>query len=107
MRSDQAALSGSSVTGESPYGLCVFRFQAEDGIIWYGHQGRWEGLLTDLFVEPDSQTVVVFVMNGVGRSNTGKGVDGKAEKALLHIYPWLLQPPKMTDDGLGFVVEEE
>ena len=105
MRTDQAALPGSSVTGSSPYGLCVYRFTASDGVVWYGHQGRWEGMLADLFVEPDTQTVVVFVMNGVGRSGNGGEVDAKAERALLHISPWL-DSSGLLDDGMGFVVEE-
>ena len=105
MRTDQAALPGSSVTGSSPYGLCVYRFTASDGVVWYGHQGRWEGMLADLFVEPDTQTVVVFVMNGVGRSGNGGEVDAKAERAFLHISHWL-DSSGLLDDGMGFVVEE-
>ena len=106
MRADQSRVSGSSVTGSSPYGLCVYRFEDENGVIWYGHQGRWEGLQVDLFAEPDTQTVVVMVMNGVGRSGAGGEVDAKFLRALQHISPWL-EAPGLADDGLGFEVEDE
>ena len=106
MRADQSALSGSTVTGSSPYGLCVYRFPDDHGVTWYGHQGRWEGLQADLFVEPDTQTVVVMVMNGVGRSGAGGEVDAKFLRVLQHIAPWL-DAPGLADDGLGFEVEDE
>ena len=48
MGQDQATRIDSTVTGESPYGLCTLRYEVE-GVTWYGHQGRWMGLLTDLF----------------------------------------------------------
>ena len=89
MRLDQATLPGSSVTAESPYGLCVDRFTNTDGITWYGHQGRWEGLLTDLFFEPETQTVVVMVMDGVQGSNNGFGLHRRAEDALNYASAWV------------------
>lgn len=104
MRADQAALPGSSVTGESPYGLGLYRFTAEDGVTWYGHQGRWEGLLVDAFVEPLTQTTVVFVMNGVTRS--GGEVDRKAERALLQVSSWL-QTADMEEDSFVVIDDEE
>ena len=105
MLQDQSLLPGSTVTASSPYGLCALRFTGDDGETWYGHQGRWEGLLTDLFVKPDSGAVVVFVMNGVGRSGTGKEIDAKAERTLHYVLPWL-SSLSILDDGMGFVVED-
>lgn len=104
MRQDQTSLPGSSVKGESPYGLCMYRFTGEDGVSWWGHQGRWEGLLVDLFVEPKSHTAVVFVMNGVKRSGAGE-VDAKAARALLRVDEWLKAIEGRED--IGFVVEDE
>ena len=104
MRADQRTVRGSTVTGESPYGLAVYRFTDADGRAWYGHQGRWEGLLADLFVDPDSRTAVVLVMNGVGRSGSGE-LDGKAERALLLAGQWL--EAKAVYAPGSFVVDEE
>ena len=89
MRLDQASLPGSSVTADSPFGLCVRRFTNTDGIAWYGHQGRWEGLLTELFFEPDTQTVVVLVLDGVQPSNNGFGLHRRAEDALCFASAWV------------------
>ncbi|MBR0218223.1 MAG: beta-lactamase family protein [Clostridia bacterium] len=105
MRADQRTVRGTTVTGESPYGLGVYRFTASDGRTWYGHQGRWVGMLTDLFVEPDTRTAVVLVMNGVGRSGSGE-LDAKAERALLRVGQWL--EVGFSDEGPGsFVVDED
>ncbi|MBR6187007.1 MAG: beta-lactamase family protein [Clostridia bacterium] len=88
MRMDQSTLLDSSVTGESPYGLCTLRYEVE-GVTWYGHQGRWMGLLTDLFYEPISQTVLVFVMNGTPKGAMGRDVNLRVENAMIEIRPWL------------------
>ena len=103
MRADQARVPGSSVTGDSPYGLNMYRYTAEDGLCWYGHQGRWQGLLVDLFVEPGSGTAVVFVMNGVGRSGAGE-MDAKAARALARVGQWLRE---QADTEGSFVVEDD
>ena len=104
MRADQSTIPGSSVTGFSPYGLCVSRFEAEDGVTWYGHQGRWKGLQVDVFFEPASRATLVFVMNGVSRSGN-KEVDAKAERAMLLVSGWL-DAPEEPEIG-AFVVEDE
>ncbi len=105
MRADQRTVRGTTVTGESPYGLGVYRFTASDGRTWYGHQGRWVGMLTDLFVEPETRTAVALVMNGVGRSGSGE-LDAKAERILLRVGQWL--DGGMETDGPGsFVVDED
>lgn len=105
MRADQRTVRGTTVTGESPYGLGVYRFTASDGRVWYGHQGRWAGMLTDLFVEPNTRTAVALVMNGVGRSGSGE-LDAKAERILLQVGQWL--EGGFSDEGPGsFVVDED
>ncbi len=105
MRADQRNVRGSTVTGESPYGLGMYRFTASDGRIWYGHQGRWEGLLTDLFTDPDTGTAVVMVMNGAARSGAGE-VDAKAERVLLRVGQWLEAGESGNPPG-SFVVDED
>ena len=105
MRADQRTVRGTTVTVESPYGLNIYRFTASDGRTWYGHQGRWQGLLADLFVEPDSHTAVVLVMNGVGRSGSGE-LDGKAERVLLLAGQWLDAGAVKAAPG-SFVVDDD
>ena len=105
MRADQRTVRETTVTGESPYGLAVYRFIASDGRTWYGHQGRWQGLLTDLFVEPETHTAVVLVMNGVGRSGSGE-LDAKAERVLLLVGQWLDAGAVKAAPG-SFVVDED
>ncbi len=105
MRADQRLVPGSTVTGESPYGLAMYRFTASDGLEWYGHQGRWEGLLADLFVEPRSNTAAVLVMNGVARSGAGE-LDARAERVLLLVGEWL-ETAAVTAGPGGFVVDED
>ena len=61
-------------------------------------------MLTDLFVDPDSRTAVVLVMNGVGRSGSGE-LDGKAERALLLAGQWL--EAKAVYAPGSFVVDED
>lgn len=62
---DQSLIQNSSVTGQSPYGLSVHRLQDETlPDTWYGHQGGWEGLVSDLYFEPFTQTTVVLIANG-------------------------------------------
>ena len=100
MRQDQRLLPGSSVTGESPYGLCVCRVEI-GGRTWYGHQGRWEGLLADLFWEPYSETVVVFLMNGLGVSFSGKEIATRPERAIAYISRWI------EDMEPSYIVVEE
>ncbi len=87
MISDQSLIPDSTVTGESPYGLCVCRNQVGD-TMWYGHQGRLAGLLIDVFMEPESQTVIVFVMNGVGGTN-GREVSDRMESVMALVETWI------------------
>ncbi|MBR3739846.1 MAG: beta-lactamase family protein [Clostridia bacterium] len=105
MRADQRTVRGTTVTVESPYGLGMYRFTAEDGRTWYGHQGRWAGMLTDLFVDPDARTAVVLVMNGVSRSGSGE-LDAKAERALLLAGKWLDEGGLQAAPG-SFVVDDD
>ena len=102
MRLNQSLLPGSSVTSDSPYGLCVSHFTDQNGVTWYGHQGRWEGLLTDLFFEPETQTVVVLVLDGVKAANNGQGLHPRAEDALEYAGRWVREA-----ESDSYVVKEE
>ncbi|MBR1585887.1 MAG: beta-lactamase family protein [Clostridia bacterium] len=103
MQMDQARFAGSSVTGESPYGLNTYRYPL-GGVTWYGHQGWWSGRLVDLFYEPISRTAVVLVMNGSSRTvgTVDREVAAQMEQTLAYISPWvepLLQDLPLIDDG--------
>lgn len=103
MRQDQSTLPGSSVTGKSPYGLNTYRFEL-DGRRWYGHQGWWDGRLTDLFYEPETGTGVVLVMNGIHHrpGTVDAAVAARMEWTLQYAARWL---GPAVDDLL--VVEDE
>ena len=64
MQEDQRFQPGSSVTGESRYGLGMQRVTDAYGNVWYGHQGMMDGLSSDLFYLPEKDLVVTVIANG-------------------------------------------
>lgn len=64
MMSDQRTIPGSSVSAESRYGLCVARVDHLPGGAWYGHQGRWQGLSSNAYFQPDTGLSIVIIANG-------------------------------------------
>lgn len=64
MMQDQSTVEGSSVTGESPYGLCLTRVEGMPGGTWYGHQGMWQGLTSNAYFQPDTGLCVAIIANG-------------------------------------------
>ena len=69
MEQDQAALPGSSVTGESRYGLSLARVTGLTGGTWYGHQGLKDGLSADAFYQRETGLAVVVIGNGYAPMN--------------------------------------
>lgn len=63
MMSSQKGLGDVRI--DSPYGLCVHRVATllEDRMI-YGHQGRSDGTLCNLYFEPQSHLVFTLITNG-------------------------------------------
>ena len=63
MRSSQMGLG--DVTVDSPYGLCVNRVDnlLDDRLV-YGHQGLSDGILCNLYFEPESHLVFAMITNG-------------------------------------------
>ncbi|MBQ8654322.1 MAG: beta-lactamase family protein [Clostridia bacterium] len=63
MTSSQQGKGG--VTADSPYGLCVHRAAdlLPDRMV-YGHQGRSDGVLCNLYWEPESGFVFALITNG-------------------------------------------
>ena len=53
------------VTVDSPYGLCVNRVDnlLNDRMV-YGHQGLSEGILCNLYFEPQTRLVFALITNG-------------------------------------------
>lgn len=64
MMTPQHTIEGSTVTGESPYGLCLARVEGMPGGTWYGHQGMWQGLTSNAYFQPDTGLCVVVFANG-------------------------------------------
>lgn len=64
MMRQQCEIEGSSVTGQSPYGLCLHRVENMPGGTWYGHQGRYEGLTSNIYFQPDTGLSIAVIGNG-------------------------------------------
>ena len=58
MESDQKLLA------ESPYGLSTVRLYQFDRGIWYGHQGRYSGLTSNVYYQRETGITMALVMNG-------------------------------------------
>ena len=63
MMADQQGRAG--ITADTPYGLCVHHETTlVDGKTLYGHQGVTEGLLCNLYFDPETRFVFVLCTNG-------------------------------------------
>ena len=58
MESDQETLA------ESKYGLSTVRLTQFDGGTWYGHQGRYSGLTSNVYYNRDLGITLALIMNG-------------------------------------------
>ena len=58
MEADQPGL------GESRYGLSTIRLNQFPRGTWYGHQGRYSGLTSNVYYQPDTGITLALVMNG-------------------------------------------
>ena len=67
MMSSQQGLG--DVTVDSPYGLCVHRVTnlLDDRMI-YGHQGLSDGILCNLYFDPETRLVFTMITNGCSTS---------------------------------------
>lgn len=73
MMTPQHLIEGSSVTGESPYGLCITTVDDLPGGIWYGHQGMWQGQTSNAYFQPDTGLCIAVIANGYN-ANKKSGV---------------------------------
>ena len=64
MMQEQDKIDGSSVTGESPYGLAMYRVEGMPGGTWYGHQGMMHGLTSNIYFQPDTGLSIAVIANG-------------------------------------------
>ena len=58
MESDQKLLA------DSPYGLSTVRLNQFERGTWYGHQGRYSGLTSNVYYQRETGITVALVMNG-------------------------------------------
>jgi len=63
---------GSSVTCKTPYGLGLTRTEGMTGGTWYGHQGRMDGLSSNLYYQKETGLSVAVIANGY----TAFAIDG-------------------------------
>ena len=69
MMSSQMGLG--DVTVDSPYGLCVNRVSnLMDDYMIYGHQGLSEGILCNLYFDPETHLVFTLITNGSSTNMT-------------------------------------
>lgn len=55
----------TGITAESPYScFCITRGNVIEGRTVYGHQGTDEGIVCNLYVEPESELVICVMING-------------------------------------------
>ena len=69
MMMPQHLIEGSSVTGGSPYGLCITTVDDLPGGTWYGHQGMWQGLTSNAYFQPDTGLCIAIIANGYNANN--------------------------------------
>ena len=70
MEQDQQMLPGSSVKCESPYGLSLIRINDIGEHTWYGHQGRYLGLVANIYYQPDTGLTIALIANAYSGTST-------------------------------------
>ena len=58
MESEQKGLA------ESRYGLSTVRLQQFDRGTWYGHQGRYSGLTSNIYYQRETGITMALILNG-------------------------------------------
>ncbi len=64
MEADQDKLEGSSVSCPGAHGLGMVRVTGLQGGVWYGHQGRRDGLSANAYYQKETGLTVVVIANG-------------------------------------------
>ena len=79
MESDQPLLA------ESRYGLSTVRLDQFDRGIWYGHQGRYSGLSSNIYYQRETGITMALIMNGYEYKLTDNVVQPAASKYWYYI----------------------
>ena len=72
MEAAQKDLPGTSVHCDSPYGLSLARVDDLGGGPWYGHQGRYHGLVANVYYQPSTGLTFAFAAIGYNGSSTNQ-----------------------------------
>ncbi len=88
MMADQQDIEGTSVHCDSEYGLCMYRVEDDEEGVWYGHQGRLEGLTANAFFQPNTGLSVVVIANGHNSKNEN-GVVSIARRVMTKAQDFL------------------
>ena len=90
MRMDQRDAK-ASVTGESPYGLCVnLMGNMVSGRMIYGHQGMANGTMCNVFFDPETQFVLVMLTNGCSQVRQDR-IGVLPRRLFTYTYPLFAQ----------------
>ncbi len=89
MQADQQTIPGSSVHTGSDYGLFVSHVTPTGKHIWYGHQGRFNGITADVFWQPQTGTTFVMIVNGYDGALSTEGLAPIARKMMTLVEEWM------------------
>ncbi len=90
MRTEQRVLN-ASVTGESPYGLCVnLMGNMLKSRMIYGHQGMSNGSMCNVFYDPETQFVLVMLTNGCSQVRQDR-IGVLPRRLFTYTYPLFTQ----------------
>ena len=87
MMSSQEGKGGVKI--DSPYGLCIHREKTLiDGKILYGHQGLQDGILCNLYYDPETRFVFVMLTNGC-KSDMNNHVGSLSRQMFAYVWETL------------------
>ena len=89
MQADQQTIPGSSVHTGSDYGLFVSHVTPTGKHIWYGHQGRFNGITADVFWQPQTGMTFVMIVNGYDGALSTEGLAPIARKMMTLAEEWM------------------
>ena len=89
MQGDQRRYPGTSVHAESDYGLFVAHVSPTGKYTWYGHQGRFNGIVADIFWEPYTGTTFVMIVNGYDGALSTDGIAPIARRMMTLAEEWM------------------
>ena len=88
MQADQQTIPGSSVHVSGDYGLFVTHVSPTGHYTWYGHQGRFNGITTDIFWQPQTGLTFVMIVNGYDGALSTEGLAPIARRMMTLAEEW-------------------